>query len=92
MYDSLSIMKYQNKLLHNANKKLKDKITDFKQKLYPTQKKITFLIMISSSRLGSNCYANIQLTIACYKIFYYPFPFFISKLNRYFYLSPSSSF
>ncbi|MCB9240213.1 MAG: hypothetical protein H6608_03710 [Flavobacteriales bacterium] len=32
MHDLLSIMKYQNELLNSANKKLKDEITDFKQK------------------------------------------------------------
>ncbi|AZQ57293.1 hypothetical protein EJ994_00150 [Maribacter sp. MJ134] len=38
MHDLLSIMKHQNELLNGANKKLKDEITDFKQKLYPTRK------------------------------------------------------
>ena len=38
MHDLLSIMKHQNELLNSANKKLKDEITDFKQKLYPTRK------------------------------------------------------
>lgn len=37
--DLLSIMKLQNELLNNANKKLKDEISDFKHKLYPTQKR-----------------------------------------------------
>lgn len=35
MHDLLSIMKHQNELLHSANKKLKDEISDFKQKMYP---------------------------------------------------------
>ena len=39
MHDLLSIMKHQNELLNDANKKLKDVITDFKQKLYPTRKR-----------------------------------------------------
>ncbi|UOB16182.1 hypothetical protein [Abyssalbus ytuae] len=39
MHDLLSIMKHQNELLNSANKKLKDEITDFKQKLYPTRKR-----------------------------------------------------
>ncbi|QMU64581.1 MAG: hypothetical protein GKR88_09985 [Flavobacteriaceae bacterium] len=39
IHDLLSIMKYQNELLNSANKKLKDEITDFKQKLYPTRKR-----------------------------------------------------
>ena len=41
MHDLLSIMKIQNELLHNANKKLKDEITEFKEKQqrYPTRKK-----------------------------------------------------
>lgn len=34
MNDLLSIMKLQNELLHNANKKLKDEISDFKEKVY----------------------------------------------------------
>jgi N-acetylglutamate synthase-like GNAT family acetyltransferase len=34
MHDLLRIMKTQNELLENANKKLKDEITDFKQKVY----------------------------------------------------------
>ncbi len=32
MHDLLSIMEYQNKLLHQANKKLKDKIDAFEKK------------------------------------------------------------
>jgi hypothetical protein len=41
MHDLLSIMKVQNELLHNANKKLKDEISEFKEKQqrYPTRKK-----------------------------------------------------
>ncbi|MFC2185700.1 hypothetical protein ACFCT7_00190 [Fulvivirgaceae bacterium LMO-SS25] len=38
MHDLLSIMKHQNELLNSANKKLKDEITDFKQKFYSTRK------------------------------------------------------
>lgn len=34
MNDLLQIMKLQNELLESANKKLKDEITGFKQKLY----------------------------------------------------------
>lgn len=36
MHDLLSIMKHQNELITSANKKLKDEISDYKQKLYPT--------------------------------------------------------
>lgn len=39
MHDLLSIMKHQNDLLNSVNKKLKDEITDFKQKLYLSQKR-----------------------------------------------------
>jgi hypothetical protein len=41
MHDLLSIMKVQNELLHNANKKLKDEISEFKEKHfeYPTAKR-----------------------------------------------------
>ncbi len=39
MHDLISIMKHQNELLHNANKKLKDEISDFKKKLYPVGKR-----------------------------------------------------
>jgi hypothetical protein len=41
MHDLLSIMKVQNELLHNVNKKLKDEISEFKEKQqrYPTRKK-----------------------------------------------------
>jgi len=39
MHDLLSIMKHQNELIDSANKKLKDEITDFKQKIYPTRKR-----------------------------------------------------
>ncbi|MCY1636461.1 hypothetical protein [Marinifilum sp. D737] len=39
MHDLLSIMKHQNELLNNVNKKLKDEITDFEQRLYPTRKR-----------------------------------------------------
>ena len=39
IHDLLSIMKHQNELLNSANKKLKDEITDFNQKLYPTRKR-----------------------------------------------------
>lgn len=38
MHALLSIMKNQNELLNGVNKKLKDEISDFKHKLYPTQK------------------------------------------------------
>lgn len=34
MHDLLSIMKVQNELIHNANKKLKEEIMDFKVKTY----------------------------------------------------------
>ena len=34
MHDLLRIMKTQNELLSNANKKLKDEISDFKAKVY----------------------------------------------------------
>lgn len=34
MHDLLSIMKVQNELIHNANKKLKEEILDFKVKAY----------------------------------------------------------
>jgi hypothetical protein len=34
MHDLLSIMKVQNELIHNANKKLKEEILDFKVKSY----------------------------------------------------------
>lgn len=39
--DLLCIMKVQNELLHNANKKLKDEISEFKEKhfRYPTGKR-----------------------------------------------------
>lgn len=38
MHDLLAIMKLQNELITNANKKLKDEIDDFKKKIkpYPT--------------------------------------------------------
>ena len=38
MRDLLSIMKVQNELLHNTNKKLKEEISEFKEKqfIYPT--------------------------------------------------------
>lgn len=41
MHDLLSIMKVQNELLHNTNKKLKEEISDFKEKqfIYPTRKR-----------------------------------------------------
>lgn len=41
MHDLLSIMKVQNELLNNANKKLKDEISEFKEKhfIYPTGKR-----------------------------------------------------
>lgn len=41
MHDLLSIMKVQNELLHNSNKKLKDEISEFKEKnfVYPTGKR-----------------------------------------------------
>ncbi|WP_163410977.1 hypothetical protein [Flavobacterium ajazii] len=37
MNDLLSIMKLQNELLHNANKKLKDEISEFKEKSFRYQ-------------------------------------------------------
>jgi len=39
MNDLLSIMKVQNELIQNANKKLRDEISEFKQKQYPTGNK-----------------------------------------------------
>ena len=43
MHDLLSIMKVQNELLHNTNKKLKEEIAEFKGKqfIYPTRKRTT---------------------------------------------------
>lgn len=43
MNDLISIMRHQNDLLKNANKKLKEEITDFKehQMKYPTGRKRT---------------------------------------------------
>ena len=38
MHDLLRIMKTQNELLENANKKLKDEVTDFKVRYYKTGK------------------------------------------------------
>lgn len=40
MHDLLNMMKVQNELLHNANKKQKDEIYEFKEKqhVYPTRK------------------------------------------------------
>lgn len=40
MHDLLSIMKHQNQLIENANKKLKDEISEFKEKQakYPTRR------------------------------------------------------
>lgn len=34
MHDLLRIIKTQNELLHNANKKLSEEVSEFKQKLY----------------------------------------------------------
>ncbi len=41
MHDLLSIMKHQNELLNSANKKLKDGISELKEKqhVYPTRKR-----------------------------------------------------
>ena len=39
MHDLLSIMKVQNELIQNTNKKLKDEISEFKQKQYPKIRK-----------------------------------------------------
>ncbi len=39
IHDLLSIMKVQNELLHNANKKLKDETVDFKTKQYQQSKR-----------------------------------------------------
>jgi len=61
MHDLLSIMKHQNGLLNSANKKLKDEITDFKQKLYPTRKEIPksegrrISSLYQSRRVGAMC-------------------------------------
>jgi hypothetical protein len=43
IHDLLNIMKVQNELLHNANKKLKDEISEFKKKqhVYPTRKRLS---------------------------------------------------
>lgn len=39
MHDLLRIMKVQNELLKNANKKLSEEISDHKKKIYPYSKK-----------------------------------------------------
>lgn len=39
MHDLLNLMKHQNELLDSANRKLKDEINNFKQKVYPTRKR-----------------------------------------------------
>ena len=39
MNDLLRIMKHQNELLNQANEKLKNEITGFKQNLYPKRKR-----------------------------------------------------
>lgn len=47
MNDLLSIMKVQNELIQNANKKLRDEISEFKQKQYPKTRrksKCTYLL------------------------------------------------
>ncbi len=43
MNDLISIMRHQNELLKKANKKLKEEITDFKERQikYPTRRKRT---------------------------------------------------
>ncbi|BFP42466.1 hypothetical protein FGF1_33110 [Flavobacteriaceae bacterium GF1] len=41
MHDLLRIMKTQNELLENANKKLSREISDFKMKCYKTSKMIS---------------------------------------------------
>jgi hypothetical protein len=39
VHDLISIMKHQNELIENANKKLSDEITGHKKKLYATKRK-----------------------------------------------------
>ncbi len=39
MNDLLCIMKVQNELIKNANKKLKDEVMEFKHKFYPPMKR-----------------------------------------------------
>lgn len=39
MHDLLSIMKVQNELIQNANKKLKEEISEFKQQQYSIRRK-----------------------------------------------------
>lgn len=39
IHDLISIMKHQNELVKNANKKLRDEISNFKQQLYPKQER-----------------------------------------------------
>lgn len=39
MHDLLAIMKTQNELLENVNKKLSDEVSDFKQRYYATPRK-----------------------------------------------------
>lgn len=39
MNDLLSIMKVQNELIQNANKRLKEEISEFKEKVYNFKKK-----------------------------------------------------
>ena len=48
MHDLLRIMKVQNELIENANKKLRDEISEFKDKQvrYPTRKKSRSSILV----------------------------------------------
>jgi hypothetical protein len=56
MNDLLSIMKMQNELLHNASKKLKVEISEFKEKYYscPTGKRSPVTSSLQVGKLNSH--------------------------------------
>lgn len=52
MDDLLSIMKGQNELIHNADKKLKDESVEFKVKAYSKYKKINYFLLLLISTIS----------------------------------------
>ena len=53
MHGLLSMMKHQNELLEKANKKLKDEVSDFEQKVSQVTKKAEQIVRKKKTKRGS---------------------------------------
>lgn len=63
IHDLLRIMKVQNELIENANKKLKDEVIDFKKRVNYKQENLNNLIIIKQAVFGY--FTNITFWFFC---------------------------